>query len=268
MRTCSCWQNSISRARLRSYSTCPAKLRCVGQALFLNGYSWHHSSLKAKPSAALNPGNSADKASTTLCALLVFYCFYSFASSNLDIALKTAMPIKVQILFFFSFIKQRHWVQEPYLAPTEHARLLPGSNLVLLFLPKSVSSSSHQGNPYQAGHGINRALSVRKGICCVPAGGWSLEHLLMGVKGFCICLPRQTLLFSHPQTRQSGTAACAACRGQDKEAGRIPSTTLQVEYQLHVPEGPQGSFTGQRGEGMDQDKDHNFATPKLKLERD
>jgi len=40
---------------------------------------------------------------------------------------------------------------EPYLAPTECARLSSGPNPVLPFLPKSTSTSSHQGHLQQTG---------------------------------------------------------------------------------------------------------------------
>lgn len=146
-------------------------------------------------------------------------------------------------------------MQEAYLVPTECARLLSGPNPALPFLPKSTSSSSHQGNLYQTGHSINRAPSPRA-MC--PSGRLELGVSPPGCQGFCICLPRQTfLLFSHPQTRRSRRAVCASCRAQTRGLPGFPQPPFK-----------QGSFTGQGGQGMDQDKDHNFATPGLKSERD
>lgn len=115
---------------------------------------------------------------------------------------------------------------------------------------------------------------MKRGIRCVPAGGWSLECPLLGVKVSAFAsLGRHFSCFRIPrpggQVQWSALPAKhpGADRGQDKGSRTIPSTTVQAEHQPQVSEGPQGGFTGQRRQGTNQDKDHNLATPKLKLER-
>lgn len=141
-------------------------------------------------------------------------------------------------------------MQEAYLVPTECARLLPGPNPALPFLPKSISSPSHQGNPYQTGHSINRAPSPRT-MC--PSGWMELGLSPPGCQGFCICLPWRTfLLFSYPQTRRSCRAAWLPAERRTRGLPGFP----QAEYQLHVLRDPRAASLAR------EDKDHNFATPK------
>lgn len=92
-------------------------------------------------------------------------------------------------------------MQEAYLVPTECARLLPGPNPALPFLPKSISSRLHtketrtRQDTASIGHPV-------PGLC-VPVGGWSLERPLLAVKASAsACLGR---LFSSFPTPRPGS---------------------------------------------------------------
>lgn len=132
-------------------------------------------------------------------------------------------------------------MQELYLAPTECATLLPGPNSALPFLPKSTSSSSHQGNPSQTEHSTNRAPSPRTmqgGIHCVPAGAWSSDCPLPCAKASAFaCLGRHFSTFCRPgsQVQQSALPAGAVGQGGWQDSLNHPSSRISASRSWGTP---------------------------------
>lgn len=144
-------------------------------------------------------------------------------------------------------------MQEPYLVPTECARPLPGPNPALPFPSKPISSSSHQGKPYQTGDSINRAPRARtttRGMRQVPAGGRSSERPLPGAKASALAaLAGVSPAFPSPDPavwRRAAGGRPGAGQGGWQGALQHPSSPPR-------PQGTPGRLRGQRGEGMDQD---------------
>lgn len=149
-------------------------------------------------------------------------------------------------------------MQDPYLAPDKCARLLPGPNPALLFLPKSVSSSPCQGNPQQPGHGISRApRSMKRGFRCIPVGGWSSEYSPLSVKASVLGLSRH---FWFPRLGGQGQWCWWLRAGQVgwQDSPNHPSSRRSAPNPGRTAEEPQPHCPERKR--MDRDNDHSFAT--------